>query len=447
MTTPERRPSAALVSALVLLACGLHALLLSGRFVASPGWWAFDYLRRLSVPLFWGSLAVATAAAGVWWWRLDGPADADSPPERSRTGWRGALLFGLLFTLFFVLLRERVLWGDARSTIRILEGRARVGPLGIYFWKEPADRLLAMLFHEIAARWFGRGAGWGIALMNSLAGAGAVLAILRVARALRLDRGGELFAACSLLTMGASQLFFGHVENYTLVYLGILVFCWLALESLHGRVALWAPLAVAAVSLTTHGLAVFLLPAVVYLWLRAPAATGARWLAPLPGTLYLVVFYLFARWLGAGPLPIGVNSFADNETLLLSPAVALSAAHLSGVAQGMLRTGSLGTWLLVVFVLRPGAWTRLDVAGRLLWVNAVSFVAFAVFLNGTLERSRDWDLFAAGALPLVLALSSSALREMGGAGSPTFRLATTLALALSGSAVVPWILSNRFPLE
>ena len=61
------------------------------------------------------------------------------------------LLCGVFVISFgpFWFLREHRYWGDAISTIQIHEGENTVKPLGSFFWKEPLDRRLAVLFYNI----------------------------------------------------------------------------------------------------------------------------------------------------------------------------------------------------------------------------------------------------------------------------------------------------------
>ena len=127
------------------------------RADAAPG-------PALLVALLLRRVPVAGAAAGRGRTaRPDRPARAAGCPSalanaaytRRQPGRAGAasplLLWAASFALFW-LLRESRHWGDAAYTIDILEGSGDVGPLGRYFWKEPLDRLAAMLFTAAGRR-------------------------------------------------------------------------------------------------------------------------------------------------------------------------------------------------------------------------------------------------------------------------------------------------------
>jgi len=73
--------------------------------------------------------------------------------------WLFPVLLILFFFSLFWYLREARLWGDGGWTVRMLEGKHAIKPLGQYFWKEPLDRLAAIFFYRLSHGIWGWGPG------------------------------------------------------------------------------------------------------------------------------------------------------------------------------------------------------------------------------------------------------------------------------------------------
>lgn len=364
-------------------------------------------------------------------------------PGRARGG-VPLLLWAASFLLFW-LLRESRHWGDAAYTIDILEGSGDVGPLGRYFWKEPLDRLAAMLF-TAAGRRVGLDAETSVALLSALAGSLFVVVLWSCSGRLATGRASRLFAFGFTLCGGLSQLFFGHVENYTLVTLAMLLFFREGLAVAEGKGSPARAGLFAAIALTTHPLAGFLVVPLLVLAVLRPAGTRpaelARFaLAMLPGTVYLLAFYAFCRAIGAPALELGANRFGETESVFLGLGQAFSPRHLWDVLQNYLLTLPAGVAVVLLQRVRERRREGPDRGALFLASAAVSFLVFALFLHGTLRRRRDWDLFAPASLPLALfAARRFALRLDRGQASRAFALfLVLLSLAVAGA----WVASNH----
>jgi hypothetical protein len=358
---------------------------------------------------------------------------------RRATPW----LLGVASFVLFWVFREGRHWGDAGYTVDILEGTADVGPLGRFFWKEPLDRLAAVAFTAL-----GRNAGLdaesSVALLNALAG--SLFVVVLWSSSARLGRTGpaRLVSFALPLCGGASQLFFGHVENYTLVSLAMLLFFREGLAMAADKGSFVRAGLLAALALTTHPLAAFLIvPLLALPFLRPQGATPrdlARFaVAMLPGTLYLVAFYVSCRALGAPPLEIGMNQYGD-APMFLGLGDAFTARHLWHVMQNYLLTLPAGAVVVLLQRLAEKRPSERDRVALLLVSAALSFLVFALFFHGTLRRRRDWDLFAPASLPVAL-LASRLLARRLDAGRASLGLAAFLvffSLAVCG----PWIASN-----
>src|SRR3990170_4869897 len=186
--------------------------------------------------------------------------------------------------------------------------------------------------------------------------------------------------------MGASQLFFGHVENYTLVTLLMMMFFREGLEALTTGGS-WIPVWLwAAVAVTAHPLASFLIAPLLALPLLresppTPVTLRRFAFAALPGLAYLGLFYAFCRALGALPLEIGVNRFGEASPVFLGLSEALSARHLWDVAQNYLLTLPAGALVVLIqWRRRRGGGDRGGAGPRGLRGGGAALLLFSLFL-------------------------------------------------------------------
>ena len=272
----------------VLTALRIYCLLLLGLYLLTP---------LLNEETAWGLWPV-TYLSPVWRWLLVGAAALTCMPPVTIRLVRGAsrftsyvsrvtarmsrrLLFSLVsllsIALFLVFRIVHTRWGDAYILIN-----------GIA-WPDPALRLTATwqapLTVWLHARLWALGNAlfvwpdaWPIyRIVSPLAGALYIYLLLRLADIIGRNRTEKLLIVGLMATLGTMQLFFGYAENYTLAAVGILLFLWLALETLHGRRALWQPALALAVTNGLHPSTVVLDPALLYvLWLWVRAEEGKR---------------------------------------------------------------------------------------------------------------------------------------------------------------------------
>jgi hypothetical protein len=106
------------------------------------------------------------------------------------------------------------LHGDALLKLKLLATTSlRDDP---YVWKEPLDSLLAHTAADGAAT-LGQPPEVAIALLSMLAGSLYLWSALYVGRLLGRTPWNALLIVIALLATGSSQLWFGHIENYSMV--------------------------------------------------------------------------------------------------------------------------------------------------------------------------------------------------------------------------------------
>lgn len=369
--------------------------------------------------------------------------------------------------LSFWLLRERTLWGDALYTLALLEGRWRTTWRGEYFWKEPLDRLLAVAAYQITHAIAGWDAWRAIALVSCLAGVAYVWIAWRLAREMADDATHRGLAFALLLSPGAIQLLFGHVENYTLVTVTALGYMWLALRALYGRGHPALAACALGLAIAFHPQAAFLIPSlgVLSISARDPSRSAvelgrnealasqrsrlfgapllsfglesgrAIWLA-MGLTAPLLLLFGLAWAVGAPPLQIGVNRFADDTRLWLSIGEMVSLGHLFDVFNNLYLVAP--TTIAVPLLLAAG-WRAHGRPGAFLAISTLGMLAYSLAFANKLPRPDDWDLFAITAVPvtswaaLLIAQATPALARRAGVAL------LTSSLCLTG----PWVWSNH----
>ena len=104
-----------------------------------------------------------------------------------------------------------------------------------------------------------------IATVSVVAGMIYVAAILSASRHLGFTPGRRALLVVGLLALGTSQLWFGHVENYSIVTALSMIASALALGYLAGKRPLWGGGLAAGAALSAHPQAIFTFPALLLL--------------------------------------------------------------------------------------------------------------------------------------------------------------------------------------
>jgi hypothetical protein len=250
--------------------------------------------------------------------------------------------------------------------------------------------------------------------------------------------------------MGASQLFFGHVEAYTFVTLAILVCILASIRFLRNQTPLYLVYLSAAFAVTIHPLSSMMFPAMLalpFLRNRSLQTIRSTLAAAVPGILYFIAFYVFCRAIGAIEIDIGWNRLAYKPRVFWSFSQVFTAAHLSDVVQNYLLMAPIGICVIVGDRLARRQNQNSDSVRAFLWIMTIAFFVFVLFFNTTLNRLMDWDCLAPAALPA--ALLAACVHISSNRGPARNYLPGLFALNLSLSCTAAWIagnyLNNRLP--
>ena len=251
-----------------LLVLTLH--LAATSLSAETGWrvWSYTFL-----PTWLGWVLAMLVAALIipavnhsvwrgltWLWRVW--------PAKSARQWWFALVALLAGALFWLARLRHLGWGDSYMLSVALsypDLELRV----IYNWQAP----LTVFIHQRLWQFIANPLlGWPVenvyATVSIICGVTFVFLLLTFLARLGRSPLEVAVLAGLMLTTGSMQLFFGYVENYTIVSLGLLVTLFLAWRALRGHVQPVWPMLAFSLTNAFHPSTVFLWPGMlVLIWL------------------------------------------------------------------------------------------------------------------------------------------------------------------------------------
>lgn len=346
------------------------------------------------------------------------------------------------FVLFFVLRSHNLYYGDGWLLTTFLE---RDGD-PVHFRPGWGTIIIhRYLYRFLDAAGIGNGQVLSFTILSSLAGtvyiylsyivSGLLVRHMRPGE----ERGGVLLGMGVLLTTGAMQLYFGHVENYSLAHLFVFAFLVTGLRAvLEGKSRL-LPFLFFLLAVFSHWVTALILPALLFLPARAERPNFSR-AALILSLLAAAGIFIAAPtlsqfrhhtatvpWSAAGhPCPFGILSpthllFVLNLVILLTPVPFIL----------LLTTGRHGP--------TPNAPIRN--AGRMIGITALLLFAFS-FVTRPYLGPRDWDLFSFFAFPAALFSFYLLLARPGGRN-----MVRTAGLTLGTGVFLlfPWIQGNADP--
>lgn len=428
---------------------------------------------RLAAPL-WGEQTVwglwpATYLPPAWRWGLAAVAAGlvlfgDRLPGWPTGLWR-VLRFGQPWTRLILALASAVpfyafrlrhlRWGDAYILVNAIpHPEVRL----TYVWQAPLDVFLHAKAWAAGHRLF----GWldptpVYAVLSSAAGVVFVWVLWGLADWLGRERSERVLLAGLVLTLGTMQLFFGYIENYTFMTLGVLIYLWLALRCIRGEIGLIWPATALALTHAFHPSTLVLAPSLLYVAHGAggrPARSALVQLA-LP---YLVIGGGVLALMTAGGHGISALLGADfpggGDRRWFVPLFAtttrwehytfLSVGHLADIAnQQWLSAPLILPSLILAAVLAPGRLPIADRAFRFLTLAAGLYLLLTLTWNPDYGGQRDWDLFAPAAVPLALLLGYVLPHSL--PERPALRAAAWALIAGQAFALVAWVYQNTLP--
>ncbi len=391
-----------------------------------------------------------------------------------------AALFGLSILLalaFFAFPIVHTRWGDAYLISKALAWPDPAQRLS-YSWQAPLDVFLhSQLWLYGHAHFAWKNALAVYRLLSPIAGILYLAVVLGVAYS--APRATAWLTFGLLTSLGLLQLFFGYIENYSFMTVGVLAYLWLALGVLQGKRPLWLAATILAFTNATHPSTIILAPSLLYCgwqvtvketeknsaqrnqWLvynvlqmalpmllvatatlglmsngghglqalfttDRPGGSDARFFVPLWKTSTRWEQYTMFSW-------AHLRDFL-NEQILVAPVILPSLLWLGISTKFAAWKGRKLTRLTV---------DRTPPAIIFLMIAALTYLLFTWVWNADYGGQRDWDLFSPVALPLTLWLLACLPRSL--PDQRTLWAGTMPLLMLQWLHTTAWIYQNTLP--
>jgi hypothetical protein len=464
--TSWRLLTAIRVVALLLLALRLLAPSLSEDL--AWGLWPATYLPVVAQWL----LALAATAVLLFGERLWLAADTlraavggiafQSPAIRLAL----SLLTGALFYVFRI---RHLRWGDAELLVKALDDPYRI----TYVWQAPLDVFLHARGFQIGSALF----GWQdpipvYTLLSVLAGMLFVWTLTGVAALLGRNRTERVLVVGIVGTLGLMQLYFGYIENYPIMTLGVLLYVWAALRYLRGKLALVWVATVLAITHAFHPSTIVLTPSLLYLafvasqhhsWNASDSQDVLKrdrlrldWRRLLSvAAPYALVFGGVVALMSSGQHGLDALMGADfpggGDRKWFVPLFSITTewqhytmfswGHLVDIVNQQLLVAPM-VWPTLILI-AVFAWRRIpkgESVGRYLALMAGFYLLLTLTWNADYGGQKDWDLFSPASLPAALLLAWAlprALPERSG-----LRRAGWAIVAAQGISLLTWIWRN-----
>lgn len=310
-----------------------------------------------------------------------------------------ASLLAVIGMFFFWLLRTRTHFlGDEALVMSLLEK-------GQLFVKgsEPLEIVSHLFLFNFLKLFFTPTGETVYVTLSILAGGVFVLILFFFAKTLSEERTDRLLAFFIFIFSGATQLFLGYAENYTLTYVAIFGYLYFSIKYLQGKIRIYLPIFLCALSISLHFSAVFLLPSLLFLFaLKRKKGTlvyskkkTVPYVIALLFLLVLSIYYIrsFNPALSEIFVPFFKGRvYAPNYTLFSFP-------HILDIINQHSLLSPVGALLLfsLALVFRNRISFK-NPAILFLVIVSVAQVSYQFLLDPKLGAARDWDLFSSVAL-------------------------------------------------
>lgn len=422
-----------MIYAFALAACGIAALMPASR-IWGFNWWGYFPVWGIGV---WLVLGVALAVASKSLSRVG----AESAELSASQFWifAGGTI-GLLIIGFILLPSSTYFSGDGYQLLsRLADGRsiAKDWDFGSTALIESVHRMLG-----------GNGEPGALKTYRSIAVVAGVLGslfTLLLAQRLPLNRLQHLLFVLGMLTGGYMLMFFGHVENYSLLVAVVLIYSLAGYLVVLDRLSiLWLiPILVAAVLL--HLIAVALFPSFIILLVRKNTGfhkltemIRAKRLPIIAGVVIVgaICYHLIQQnvlFLQFALLPVIPDRFAVEGEWLFSP------KHLVDMLNLILLLSPISLLLLV------RQWGKKEPgpsehSSLYFWALVLGTLGMVFVMRSGIGMPRDWDLFAIAGPPLVLATMATLFRW--GAQKKWLFPIIGLAISLNLVLLIPRVVVN-----
>lgn len=410
-------------------------------FLSTSHWFGVSQLRHLGIAPVLAAFVVVPGLAC----RFDSALESDRVATWSRriASMKWLIVLGVMFVVIAIPLRSNFINADGRSWPELFRGK---GP------SVNLDQVLELYVHYLFSYTIGKALGWDVVfsyqVLSVAGGVGFLLILGRLST--RLLPGNGVWLFLWVLCGGFMQLFFGDVENYSLVTPLMMLYIWLSVLYLEDRLPFWVPSLFLAVAACFHLLTVFLGPSWLYLACLEVRRRGTRavLVSCVLATLVLVATFFLVYFAVVGRRFVTLDGIRETMSRLtewsggLNPGIWLASRgvryYFEIVNLLFLLVPQALVALLLLLYKRVGR-SQIDV---FLDISAAMFVLMLAVWYSGLGVLNDWNVFAPMSITFSFWCGYNFLRIEGlrYKGAILFGL-----LALGAAHSYSWIVCNHFP--
>jgi Flp pilus assembly protein TadD len=358
----------------------------------------------------------------------------------SQIGKRQLFLLAGIFSLpiFWLLKTKLFLLGDGYLKI------SEVGS-GRLTFTEPLDGIIHHQFYLFLNLLRpGIDPSFSYTILSVLCGGIFVFLILQLSDLLGETAFNKILIFSSVVTLGSIELFFGYVESYTILLVGLTLFILLSLLYLRDKINIIFVFLVLCFSIGVHVSAIVLIPALFYVMFWKWEKTRRRFfdlfsVTSLLGCLAITSAAIWKVFLMEGEGNrfgqfIPLFSSSGNKFTLFSP------AHIGEMINQLLLVSPVGILLFLFFLFFAIKFKSFrDPFLNFLLISSLAGL-FLIFVYNAHLGVADWDLRS---LPgIFISLLGMLLFLKWGSRWTGFKNYGLILIAVSFFHLIPWILLN-----
>ncbi|MFQ6003842.1 MAG: hypothetical protein ACE5KJ_08855, partial [Candidatus Zixiibacteriota bacterium] len=182
------------------------------------------------------------------------------------------VIFSLPSIALFLVFRNRAYFlGDGAWLVTLVTDESpHIG------WAEPLEYLVHILVYKFIGQFFVITGFGAYAVTSYMAGVLFVFFTFLLADTTGANKTSKVLVFSIIATMGSVELFFGYAEHYAFSYIFILAFIVFGIKYLYGKTKLLIPSLFLILSVFSHLSSLYLLPALVFLYLSGSSNLKAK---------------------------------------------------------------------------------------------------------------------------------------------------------------------------
>lgn len=427
--------------------------------IAMWEWWPRS--ARIAVAALAGVLALPPVVA-LWVRALARAGESFAERDVPRAV-RGTLAAGFA-VLCWIGRSGDIFYGDGIVIAKVARNtKVLLHFAGMSHGRANAEQIVEFLIHRGANLVFGPLFGLEsydtIALTHAICGGVLVYLLTALGIAWWPGHGRRQLAATGLFcTLGVVQLWFGHLETYTIGSTLFVGFLWAGTRALRGRAGLWQPTAWAAAATTVHPVFGGVLLGLGWVWLVR--TRGAPWAARLRAAAWLVVppavavtafivaylalgfsFHMIVDFVHRGANEGATFVPLHQTTNVMERYTFFSLGHLGDLVNESLLTGAYALPLLLGLLVARGTRPfRDDPVPLFLLASTLVYWAVIVVINPPGGGRKEWDVFSPPAIGYGLLAIYLLFTSLDNARARTALAGLCFVVGLAHTG--PWIVQN-----